>query len=139
MEPRELANSRGFESILDGNTDMVLYMNFEGTLDFTVWKVKSLYFFMKSERSKEMGNMGWFSCNLINALNLILMPFLFWNNSRATYVVKILQKVFVCFSPNFLFNILCDHGCLWKWCNTGTLVINRLQTFFGFCQVFHCI
>ena len=76
MEPRELANSRGFESILDGNTDMVLYMNFEGTLDFTVWKVKSLYFFMKSERSKDMGNMGWFSCNLINALNLILMPFL---------------------------------------------------------------
>ena len=57
MEPRELANSRGFESILDGNTDMVLYMNSEGTLDFTVWKVKSLYFFMKSERSKEMGNM----------------------------------------------------------------------------------
>lgn len=36
MEPRKLANSRGFESILDGNADMVLYMNSEGTLDFTV-------------------------------------------------------------------------------------------------------
>ena len=44
MEPRKLANSKGFESIWDGNIDMALFMNSEGTLDFTVWKAKSFTF-----------------------------------------------------------------------------------------------
>ena len=102
---------------------------------------------MKSERSKERDNMGWFSCNLINGLNLILMSFYFGIILELHKVVKILQKVFVCFYPifsqylmYFLINILCNHGCLWKWSNTGTLLITRLQTFFfGFCQIFHWI
>lgn len=60
MEPRKLANSRGFESILDGNTDMVpAFMNSEGTLDFHCMKVKCLYFFTRKVKDqRKRGNMG---------------------------------------------------------------------------------